>query len=213
MEPYVTEDEDVRKLKEWWQENRGSLIFGIVLGVTVVVGYNLWTGHIEQRANQASEFFDQMSQAYEEGRIDAARDAGNQLLEGYAATPYAAKAGLLLARLQFAAGDLGAAQTHLQWVIDNSKDTAARHSARLRLARLLSQQGDAEAALGLTQIDDMGAFTSQYQELRGDLLLTKGETAAAHEAYRHAIETLPAGSRYASILQMKLDDTGEAKSE
>ena len=54
--------------------------------------------------------------------------------------------------------------------MDNSKDTELRHIARLRLARVLIDQGKPDDALK-TLSDAPGAFAARYHEVRGDALL------------------------------------------
>ena len=99
-------------------------------------------------------------------------------------------------------------RSRLRWAADNATDPGTRHSARLRLARLLAVDGELDAALALINIQDTAGFESSYAELRGDLLAAKGDRQGAREAYKVAIEQLDPGSAYLPVLNMKLDDLG-----
>src|SRR3990172_11137982 len=67
------------------------------------------------------------------------------LINEYSATPYAGMAGLMLARLDFEAGDVAKARERLQWVLEHADDAAVKHAARLRLARIHLGSGNKEA--------------------------------------------------------------------
>ena len=56
--------------------------------------------------------------------------------------------------------------------MNDSKDTELRHIARLRLARVLIDQGKPDDALK-TLADEPGAFAARYHEVRGDAFLAK----------------------------------------
>ncbi|MCK5431480.1 MAG: tetratricopeptide repeat protein, partial [Gammaproteobacteria bacterium] len=104
--------------------------------------------------------------------------------------------------------DIDAAKTHLQWVLDNTDSDEFRHLARLRLSRLLLEEGDKEFALSLIENVDEGKFASSYHELRGDILLQQGDSKAAQDAYTQALLTQNSIRGNQSVVQMKLDDLG-----
>ena len=132
------EQEELEKLKAWWKNYGSSAIVGILLGAAVLVGFRYWTQYKEQRLHDASALYNQLVQDMRGKNADAARKAGETLVNTFSATPYAGMAGLLLARMDFEAGDVKTARTHLQWVIDNANEPATVSAARLRLAIGLS---------------------------------------------------------------------------
>ncbi|HLE94305.1 MAG TPA: tetratricopeptide repeat protein [Sulfuricaulis sp.] len=205
------DQEELEKLKSWWKEYGNSLIFGIALGAAILVGVRYWNQYTEQRLDQASVLYEQLLQEFNLKSKDAARKSGSKLVTEYASTPYAGLAGLILARLDFEAGDKSAARRQLQWVVDHAEDEAVAHAARLRLARLYFGDGEKDAALALLNVNGEGGFKSEYEELRGDIYLAQGEKNRARAAYREALGSLPPGSPYAQILNTKLDDLGPDK--
>lgn len=205
------EDEALEKLKAWWKEYGNSLIVGVLLGAAVLVGYRYWIQHTEQNRQAASELYEHLLQDWDVKKIDLARHSAETLITDYSSTPYAGMAALMLARMDFDAGDVVAARQHLQWVLDHGKEAATVHAARLRLARLLLNSGDKDAALALLNVPDPSGFAAEYDELKGDIYTAQGKREQARLSYREALKHLPAGSPYAPILNMKLDDLGPDK--
>lgn len=206
-----TEQEELDKLKAWWKNYGNSLIFGVLLGVIVLFGFRYWSHQKEQSLVDASALYDQMVQSLRTSNRDEAMKTGDTLIKEYASTPYAAMAALLHARVDHEAGDTVSARKNLQWVIDNARDSGAIHAARLRLARLLVNSGEMDAALALANVKDQAGFEAEYLELKGDVLSAQGHRDEARTAYREALKHVPSGSPYLPVLTMKLDDLGPEK--
>lgn len=205
------EQEDLERLKAWWKNYGSSVIVGILLGAAFLAGFRYWTKYNEEQLHTAAVVYERMFQNFHEKNRAAAQDLGESLVNQYASTPYAGMAGLLLARLFFEAGDTDKARQRLQWVLDNADDAAVRHAARLRLARILFDTGDKEAALSLLNVKKRAGFEAEYAELEGDIRLAQGQLETALASYREALKYLTAGSSYATILKMKIDDLGLEK--
>lgn len=206
-----THEEEFERVKAWWKAYGSAVITGVVIGVALLVGVNYWRSYKHQQAVAASTLYEQLVQAAGQKNAEQVRATGKTLVQDYAATPYAGKAALYLAKTAYDAGDVAAARAHLEWAVDSAKEEAVRHAARLRLGRLLLSQRELEPALGLLEVKETGGFESQYQELRGDILLAQGKVAEARQAYRAARESLSQGSPYARVLDMKLDNLGPEK--
>lgn len=200
-------DDQVEKLKAWWDSYGNALIAGLLLGAGLLVGINYWRGHKAEQSVNASQAYDRLVQAVQQQRGAEAGQEGEQLMREYARTPYAGKAALIVARIKWDAGDAAAARQALEWAVDNG-DGATRHVARLNLARLLLQAGELDAAAGLAETRDAGGFAADYAELKGDVLVVKGERTAARSAYREALDRLRPDSPHVQVLQMKFDDLG-----
>jgi predicted negative regulator of RcsB-dependent stress response len=201
-----TPDDQVARLKAWWNQYGTSLIVGVAIGVLVLGGLKYWQQHRIQRAESASPLYQTLLSDMASGRNDQAAAAATKLMQEYDGTPYAGKAALLLARLRFDAGDLAGARQHLEWAMNKASETAVQHSARLRLGRMLLDQKDLDGALALTSIKDRAGFESEYEELRGDALSAKGDRKGAYQAYQAALDKLPSGSGYGRLLTMKRDN-------
>ncbi len=206
-DPY-TEQEQVEKLKQWWKTYGSALLVGIALGLAILFGNKYWTDYKQQRAAAASALYDQLLQDYRKKAFDDVRKTAGKIIDEYSETPYAGLAAMMVARVSFDAKQSEEVQRQLRWAIDHASDGGTRHAARLRLARVLAADGKIDAALALISIKDTAGFESDYEELRGDLLVAKGDKQAAREAYARAIKHLDATSSYLPVLNMKLDDLG-----
>lgn len=203
-DPHFVEDDQAARLKAWWQQNGSSVVIGAVIGIGIVVGVNWWRVHERQVAENASALYETVLRSMGDDQA-AALQAARQLQAEFAQTAYAVNAALLLSKIQYDQGDLVAAKASLNWALDHSPDTATQHVARLRLARLLVEEGEWAAVERLVAVPDVGGFESEYRELNGDLAMARGKAADAEAAYRAALDALPAGSSYGPMLTMKLD--------
>ena len=206
-DPYTDHDE-LEKLKRWWKTYGNALLLGIALGLAILFGNRYWTSYQQQRAEAASALYGQLLEGYRKKELDGVRQVGDRLINEYGSTPYAGLGALMLARVSFDTQQPEQMRKHLRWAVDNATDPGTRHTARLRLGRVLAAAGELEAALALIDIQDIAGFESSYGELRGDVLAAKGDKQGAREAYRRAIEQLNDASGYLPVLNMKLDNLG-----
>ena len=95
-----TDEEQVEKLKTWLKENGLSIVFGIIIGVGGIGGYNYWNHMQESNAEEASAHFSNMLQALDAGNGETLQAQADILLQDYASTDYALMAHLALARSQ-----------------------------------------------------------------------------------------------------------------
>jgi len=200
-----SEDEQLEQIKAWWKRNGTSIIAGVVLGLAIVGGYNYWRSYQKSQAESASGMYEKMMIEYAGGKADEAIKTATALIDQYKSTPYAGNAGLFLARIQYDKKDSNAAAKQLRWVIENATEPAIAHVARLRLGRLLLDEGKGAEVAAVLKVEDYGGFESAYRELEGDVALANGDAARARDAYTRALEVLPADSVYQSILKLKLD--------
>lgn len=206
------DDDQAARLKVWWKQYGKSLITGAIIGLLLLGGLNYWKQYRQQRAEAASRLYDTLLNDIQQGKTDVVMSTAGQLMKDYSGTPYAGKAALYVARMRFDARDIPGARQHLEWAVRHASEPGVYHSARLRLGRLMLDQGETDAALKLIEGSGHDGFAAEYDELRGDLLLAKGDRDGARRAYRKALESLARGSTYEPILRMKIDNLGpEAK--
>lgn len=201
-------DDQLASLKAWWQQYGIALIAGVAIGLLLLGGLNYWKQYRAERAEAASALYETLLTNLQQGRGGDATAAAAKLVADYAATPYAGKAALLAARLRFEEQDLAGARQQLEWAVENAREAAVQHSARIRLGHLLLELKEFDAVLALTAVRDPGGFESEYAELKGDALLAKGDRDGARTAYRMALDKLPPQSPYQRLLAMKRDNLG-----
>jgi predicted negative regulator of RcsB-dependent stress response len=211
LENEFQEDDDLERLKLWWKNYGSALLIGVVLGTSALFGYRYWNQYQFDQAAKASALYDQVVFEMKRKNLDQAATVGGQIMDQYDSTPYAGMAALLLAKISFDKGDTATARRQLGWAMDNAEVDATRHAARLRLARIMVDAGEVDAALALITLDNRGGFESEYGELIGDLYALQGKTDEARAAYASALGKI-SSQEYASIIRMKIADLGQKES-
>jgi len=211
MSSYYSDDEQVEKLKLWWQNYGPAVIVGVVLGLALLGGNKYWHHYKKTQADAASVIYEKTLDQLKRKDWQAGKQTAQQLLDAYAATPYAELAALNLAGIHYRAGEKDMAKERLEWAIKNARSEASQQTARLRLSRILFDDGELEPALDKLGDKPAVGFESEYYELKADLLLGKGQIDEARDLYRNALQNVDGGSAYTEILQMKLDNLGAGK--
>lgn len=207
----LEEQEQLAAIKSWWSQYGKLVIVTVVATLLVVGGIRGWYYYRNTQAASALTLFDQMQRAERASDHKKVRDIAAQIVDKYASTQYATLASLAAAKSNFDTGDLPAAKTQLQWVIDNGKEEEARDVARLRLARVLLDEKNPGEALKLLEAKHGDSFVGLYADVKGDALLAAGKRAEARAAYQIALEKSDAASPTRQIVQLKLDALGETK--
>ncbi|MCW8880904.1 MAG: tetratricopeptide repeat protein [Sedimenticola sp.] len=198
----LSEEEQVEALKKWWKENGKSVAAGIIIGLGGVFGWQYWTQHQQEVAEQASAQFEQLSQSVE-SQSPAAVNQAESLIASNQGSAYAVFAALDLAKVKYQQGDVNGAKAQLQWVLDNADDPSLKQIARLRQARILLDEGQVDAAAALIEQAPQDNYRGDVAELRGDIALKRGDKMAARQAYKEAIEYKVSNN---ALVQMKFDD-------
>jgi len=187
VDDYLSEREQVDRIRQWWKENGAWIIVGVGGGILALVSWNWWQGYKLERAEQASAIFSVVAEAAVEGRVDEVRLGVERLAAGHGSSPYLQHGRLPLAAAMVNAGETGVALEQLERVLADARDPQLVLIARLRLARLLAAEGEHDRALGLVRGVDAGAFGPALLEVEGDILAARGDTDGAREAYRQAL--------------------------
>ena len=203
------EDDQLGELKDWWQRNGKPLLTGGLLALVVVFGWKAWHTYQSNQSQGASMLYQQLLETTitPDGQPDTARvaDLANKLKSEYAGTAYAQFGGLFVAKVAVDNGKLDDAVSELQVIVAKPANLTLGEVARQRLAQVLAAQGKLDDALKLLEGDSDKAFLASREELKGDLLVQKGQTEDARAAYEKAKAAL---SDEAAVggLQIKLDD-------
>ena len=204
-----TEDEDLAVIKDWWQRNGMPLLSGVALALVLVFGWQAWQKYQTNQAQSASMIYQQLLEVVlsAEGQPDPGQVAklANTLKSDFAGSHYAQYASLFVAKVAVESGKLDDAAAELQTVLDKPADATLGELARQRLARVLSAQSKADAALELLDGEAEPAYTASREELKGDLLVKLGRADEARAAYQKAKGAL-LDDAAAGALQYKLDD-------
>lgn len=205
----LEEQEQIDELKAWWAR-WGTLITGIAVAFAVAsVGWQGLKWYQRQQSAEAAGLYAVVEKAAAAGDAATAREATGKIVDDYAGTAYATLASLRSAKIQADAGDADNAALPLEWVMKNADLPAVRDIARLRLAAVRLNAGDAAAAEGLLKDGVDETLVVRYNDLRGDVLVAAGKPAEARAAYDAAVEAINAspmmGDRSIEIIRLKRD--------
>jgi predicted negative regulator of RcsB-dependent stress response len=205
VEFYDTEEEQLEALKRWWKENGTSTVVGVGLGIAIIFGWNYWQDYKKSRASEASAIYDQLTKSVGTGQKEAIEKLAKRLQEQYVGTPYAAYAGLFMAKYKVDNNDITAAKDVLKKVIDTSADKEIKHIATIRLVQLMLASGEYEQGLEIISKVDQAStekFSDNYDELTGDLYVALDRIEEARTAYQKALKN----GYQSPLLKLKLDD-------
>jgi len=206
-EEYLTDDEQLERLKRIIAENWLWVVAGVVLGAALIFGYRYYVSYRDDRGLRAAMRFDDLSAAMQANDAAKTRQVADGLIADFPASPYADQARLVLAKLGVDSGKPADAEAPLREVMDHSKDTELRHIARLRLARVLIDQDKPDDAIGVLAGDTPGTFAGLYHEVRADAFYAKKDSKDALIEYRAALDS-GGGGADAALLQLKIADLG-----
>jgi predicted negative regulator of RcsB-dependent stress response len=204
VEIYETEEEQLEALKRWWKNNGTSTIVGVVLGITVILGWNYWQTYKKDRLEQASNLYVELNKAVAANQKDSVEKLSERLQTEFAATHYAAYSNLMLAKFKVEQGDIAGAKKVLEQVAALS-DKELSNIAKIRLVRLMMATKEFEQGLKLINSIDPATtnhFANQYDELVGDLYVALNRPEQARTSYLKAQEN----GHQSPLLQAKIDD-------
>ncbi len=204
MELYDSEEQQVEAIKAWWKENGTAIIIGSVVGLGGLFGWRYYQDTVLANQEALSE---QYTKAIEP--LASAEDADLELITTFindnGDKEYSVLAAMQLAKVQAESGESQAALETLQQAYSATKDDTIKSLIALRITRLMASFEQYDQALEqLTTVSQQG-WSGKVAELRGDILLRKGDRDAARTAY---VEAQQSGQGN-QLLQMKLDDLAE----
>ena len=218
MESLRTEEEQLTAIKMVWKSYGYAILLGLALLLSSVCGYKAWQNHQQAEAGRASGLYiDLLDIALSErGKVltdeqKATMEHLSQTLKtDFESSIYAQFAALFKARNAVVDSDFSTAAGELKWLLLQKPEREMAIIARLRLAKVLLAQREevkqVEALAVLDEIGKPGAFESNYNVVRGDVLWALGQRDDAREAYQMAIDTASAVGNSLPLVQMKLDD-------
>jgi predicted negative regulator of RcsB-dependent stress response len=205
----LEEQEQLAALKAWWKEHGGAILLGATLVLAAIAAWNGWTWYQRSQSAQAAVLYDTLQKAARANDLKATRETAGAILENFPRSAYAPLAALVSAKVHFQAGDLKTARAQLQWVIEHAGSDEIRAIATLRLASVLLDDNEPDAALKILEGKPPPGFEALYASLRGDILVTQKKRSEARASYKAALEKAEAGA-LRDALRLKLEALGDA---
>ena len=205
MDDYLSDKEQVERLRQWWRENGWFLIGGVALGGLAIFGYNQYFAYKDRQGENAAALYSQVKSESDSGDTKEAEARFADLRSEFPHHAYTHQAALLLASAEVVTAPDAAAEK-LKFTMENSEDAELAMVARLRLARVLAYRDRQQEALTLLNVAEPGQFAGRIAEIKGDIHAGLGETDAARTAYLEAMVAPGAELLDRGFLQMKLSD-------
>ncbi|HGM5490509.1 TPA: YfgM family protein [Serratia fonticola] len=203
MEVYTTENEQLDAVRNFFAENGKALVVGVVLGIGALVGWRYWQSSQTSSMMAASQSYQQASVALASGKAEDVA-AAEKFIQANSNT-YGVFAALELAKHFAEQGDFAKAEQQLVVAQSHAKDENLLAMVNLRLARVQMQEKKLDEALKTLDGVKGEGWMAMMQDVRGDVLLAKGDSKGAREAYSKGIES-NASQALAAVMRMKLNN-------
>ena len=194
-----TEEEQVDKIKKWWNSNGKQIIGGAILGLAGVFGWNSYGDYQDSQALNARTLY--LSYASDSTNIGAY----DKLIKDHSSSTYADQATLLMAKYLFDAGSYSLSLNAIKPLINN-ENSIISSTALLRVASIYLQLGQHDEALLTLNIESDERFSGLIYSLTGDIYLDLEKPNEAKKFYALAIEKITENSSLTQLIQIKLDD-------
>jgi predicted negative regulator of RcsB-dependent stress response len=204
----LEEQEKIDELKAWWHRWGNLVSFGVAAILAGTAGWQWWQNHQTSQSMEAAAIYARLIQAMETGDTKVAREAGGMIIDKYSGTGFAARAAMLLAGENLAQNDAKSAQAQLEWAVEHTREAGLKDIARLRLASMLLDAKQYDAAMKQLSSSHTDAFAPRFNDLKGDVLLAQGKQQDAKAAYDAAYQALDEKNPMKQLVGLKLDALG-----
>ena len=187
MADHLQEEEQIDAIKQWWQENKVSVIGAIVLTLGGSFGWSQYQDYTSATAIAAADTYDEILLERASGEsVDQLAMLADTIRDENGSIAFAEFAALQVAAAAAEEDDFERAQIELEKVMAGVEvDSTLGQLAQLRLAKVKAALGQEEAAIAILELGS-DSFPVSYAQVLGDIHLAAGREAAALEAYQTA---------------------------
>jgi predicted negative regulator of RcsB-dependent stress response len=205
---YSTEEQQAEVLQKFWKQNGKTIMFGLVLGIACILGWQYFKKYqlqqMESNTEQYMYSFEKINNNYNEATVKSLDD----FIQMHRSDSYGQMAAFNLASLVAdRGGDYESAEKYLQ-IAAESKDSAVSNVARLRLARVQIQLKKFDEAKKTLSSVKSSIYQSSVNEILGDIAFVRGDLSEARKSYQAAYDLIK-GTNEENLnimLKRKLDD-------
>ncbi|MEC8347416.1 MAG: tetratricopeptide repeat protein [Pseudomonadota bacterium] len=208
MSEYISDEEQMNRFSEWWNEHGTSLLIAVGLAIASIVGWNFYSDNRQQNIEASTALYAE----YVDAAAEAKAAIAQRIKAEFPGTSVHSLVALDEAKKAADDENLDAAIQALVEARDAAPDALLSELAMIRLAKVQYAQGNAAKALQTLQgIRNLG-YQSWALELTGDIYLAEGNTEQAFAAYTSALDSLK-GDTNRPLLEIKRDNAAPADGE
>lgn len=204
MAEHMQDEEQIEAIKQWWQENKVSVVAAFVIAVGGTLGWSQYTDYSATQAAEAANRYDTVIEQKDTLGTEELASLVNDLRENHDGSVYADFASMQLASAAVAEGDYDLAAAQLTEVVGELDPSSTMgQMAQLRLARVLAAAGREEEAIRILEMGS-ASFPVSFAQALGDIHLAAGRESEALEAYRMAQSASLDMGRAPGFLELKV---------
>ncbi len=202
MSEYLSDEEQVERLKSWWNENGTFLVVGLLVTIVGIGGWNYYGSYKAEIGEKSSQSYRDYLELEKGNRSGAAE----KLTEDFGGSAVHVLALLDQAKEKLSDGDLSGAEALLSEAVNVASNDLLIDLSRIRLAKVQYQLEKSREALGTLEKIKSKGYLSWALELKGDMHVDLGEIELAHQSYKAALKEL--GEEVERpLLKLKLDNS------
>jgi len=203
---HLQEEEQLDAIKQWWQENRVSVIGAVVLTLGGSFGWSQYQDYTSANAIAAADKYDAILMEREAGRsADELAALSQSIRDESGSVAFAEFAALQVAAAAADSGDFELAKAELEQVMAGVElDSTLGQLAQLRLAKVKAALGQEDTAIAMLEMGS-DSFPVNYAQVLGDIHLAAGREAAALEAYQTAKTASLSLGGQSGLIDLKVD--------
>ena len=200
MSDYLSDEEQVDRIKQWWSENGTTIVVSLFGAIIGVVGWNWYESRSEERSAAA---FNVYAEYLEQRKLSGSQDSAlKNLDEEYEGSAYHTFTLFFRAKDAVDSDDFEGALRYLNLAVDTANDGSLKDIALLRLSKIQMQMEAFESALQSLSMMRGGGYKAVVAELTGDIYYSQGKIELAKEAYQAGLDGL-SDSDAAGLLRLK----------
>lgn len=219
MSDYLSDEEQIERLKRWIKNYGSSALTGILLALIAFFGWHYWEKRQENKNIETLNQYQRVITESDGAMTDKAAQSRfisnvQTLVKAHPDSVFALQALLLQAKVTVAQGEWAGAEKALtQAVTLKVDDQGMLNIAWLRLARVQAAQNKLDAALVSLKNVSAPAFSASSDELRGDIFVQKNDIKSAKAAYESAWAALVKRQQSRELLKVKMNAIGLVPTE
>ena len=191
MSDYLTDEEQVDRLKKLWKDYGITVVLALVIGIGGTVAWDYFKAYRSDQAQAASNLYTSYLEA--SGLGEPTASFIEELESNYGKSAYFAFTLLRQAKEEVDAANFEAAHESLSRAFDVAKGTPIGDLVAIRKAKVEFELGDYETVLLTLQEVETAGYRWQALMLKGDVHFQNDELDAARDAYQSAKDLLPVG--------------------